>query len=88
MPEKQLKDSVAELHAEIGQMDNVDDHAQEKLDKLVTYSQLKLEHPDDPEHHQRLAEHLSETTSHFEVTHPKLTAIMNQVMMTLSNTGM
>ena len=82
-----LKDSLKKLLAEIGKIESVDNQSREKLDRLASSVQLKLDHPQDARHHQDLIEHLDDAIDHFEVSHPDLTAIMNTIMMTLGNLG-
>jgi seryl-tRNA synthetase len=82
-----LKDSLKRLLAEIGEIESVDDQSREKLDRLASSIQLKLDHPQDARHHQDLIDHLNDAIDHFEVSHPELTASMNTIMMTLGNLG-
>jgi hypothetical protein len=82
-----LKDSLRKLLEEIGKIESVDNQSREKLDRLASSVQLKLDHPQDARHHQHLIEHLDDAIDHFEVSHPDLTAIMNTIMMTLGNLG-
>jgi hypothetical protein len=43
--------------------------------------------PEDAAHHQSLLQDLRQSISQFEVSHPRTTAILNQIMVTLGNMG-
>jgi len=75
------------LEAEIRKMQGLDDISREKLDKLVSYVNMKLQDPQNPAHHHLLIGHLEDNIRHFEVTYPDLTMVMNRMLTMLSNLG-
>ena len=87
MDENDLKKLQKDLDVEIRNMGGLDDISREKLDKLVSYIEMKLQNPHDPAHHDRLLEHLEDNIYYFEATHPDLTTVMNNMLMMLSNLG-
>jgi hypothetical protein len=82
-----LKKLKADLDAQIDKMGSLDDISQEKLDRLVRFVEKKLQEPQDPAHHDRLIRHLEDSIRYFEITHPDLTTVMNDMLMMLSNLG-
>ena len=85
--DEELKKLKGELDAKIRQMDGLDDISREKLDKLMSFVEMKLQKPNDPAHLENLVEHLEDNIQHFEITHPELTTVMNNMLIILSNLG-
>jgi hypothetical protein len=86
--DENLKKLKMDLDAQIREkVDGLDDISREKLDELMRFVEMKLQRPDDPAHHERLVEHLEDNIQHFEVSHPDLTAVMNNMLVMLSNLG-
>jgi hypothetical protein len=85
--DENLKKLKMDLDAEIRKMNGLDDISREKLDKLVSYVDIKLQKPYDPANHERLIGHLEDNIHYFEVTHPDLTMVMNNMLILLSNLG-
>lgn len=84
---QQLEETLAALRGEIAKLPDLDSESKQKLDSLIRNLELKLESPNDRERHHSLTDGLSDSLTHFEVSHPTLTAILNDVMMALSNMG-
>lgn len=84
---EQLETIVAALRAEVTKLSDLDPTSKQKLEELVQNLEVKLESPDDLDHHDSVTESLSDVLTHFEVSHPRLTGILNDVMMALSNMG-
>lgn len=82
---QKLTETLAALRTEIDQLHTDDIESKQRLEQLVENLEKKLEHPDDDDHH--LDEGIKDSITHFEVTHPRITAILNDIMMTLSNMG-
>ncbi len=76
-----------DLDTEIRKTQGLDDISREKLDKLLSYVDMKLQEPQNPAHDQLLIGHLEGNIRHFEVTHPDLTMVMNNMLTMLSNLG-
>ncbi|HAK53850.1 MAG TPA: hypothetical protein DCP38_00005, partial [Acidobacteria bacterium] len=49
--------------------------------------ETRLETPDDIAHHHSLVQDLRQSTLQLEVSHPRATAILNQIMAALGNMG-
>ena len=85
--DEKLKKLKKDLDAQIHKMGDIDDISREKLDKLVSSVEMKLQQPHDPAHQDRLIGHLEDSIRHFEITHSDLTTVMNNMLMLLSNLG-
>ncbi|VGO17850.1 hypothetical protein PDESU_06452 [Pontiella desulfatans] len=82
MPHKEVKQSIGELKSELrkteqetGAFEEVLRHAQEGLERYT------------PEAVQELAQTLRKEAEEFEVEHPRITALINNIMTSLSNLG-
>ncbi len=84
---KKLTETLQRLRAEIENLDIGDRDSKERLDKLVADIEMKINKPDDRDHHTNLVGDLSGSVVHFEVSHPRVTGILNDIMMALSNMG-
>ncbi len=84
---KKLEDTLAALRNEVANLPEEDKHSKEKLNALILNLEKKLASPDNAENHQTLTEGLADSLTHFEVSHPRITGILNDIMMTLSNMG-
>jgi hypothetical protein len=87
MPEKRLQQDIERLRAELGKL-AADDHAtRERLNALISDLETRLARPDDADHHRNLLDSVRRTIHQFETEHPRATAILNDIMVTLSNMG-
>ena len=82
-----LKDELEKLRSEINTLASENTSAREKLDSLITDIEKKLDHPADEDHHTTLIRNLKDAIAQFETQHPRATAILNDIMVTLSNMG-
>lgn len=87
MSEQKLHEALLELKARIGELDLKDGEARQKLQTLVDNIQSRIDQPGSAEESHTLLENLRDAVEHFEVEHPTLTAVLNDLMMTLSNMG-
>lgn len=87
MSETKLNEALQELKTEIAALQVEDTDAKRRLETLVEGLEKKLETPSDEEHHHGLVEDVRDSVEHFEVEYPRLTAILNDIMMALSNMG-
>jgi hypothetical protein len=85
--ESQLSRALEKLRLEIEALDTADEESRRKLEQLVADLESKLENPEDTELHEDLTDQLRDSMLEFEVSHPRLTSIMNDIMMKLSNMG-
>jgi hypothetical protein len=87
--DKQLRERLEELHAELASTESIDDQSMELLDSVLDDIRTLLERVGDApaEEPEGLVERLREATRQFEETHPTLAAAVGRVMDTLSNLG-
>jgi hypothetical protein len=85
--ETELTEALNRLRAEIGALDTADEISRRKVQALVEDLEKKIKSPEDREIHESLTEQLKDSVLHFEVSHPRLTAVMNDIMVRLGNMG-
>ncbi len=85
MPNNKLHDELEKLRTEVNEVTDTDDEAKQKLISLITDLEKKLSEPNDIAHHHNLMQNVKNAISHFETDHPRATAILNDIMVTLSN---
>lgn len=87
MTENKLRDDIEKLRFEIKNL-HADDHAsKEKLQALLQEIEAGLESEEQEKQRTELLDRLKESVKHFETEHPRATAIINDIMVTLSNMG-
>lgn len=86
MKNHQLQEELQKLRNEINQLAASDHESRSKLNQLINDLENKLEDPDSKDN-EGLIDHLKDTIEHFETEHPRATAILNDIMVTLSNMG-
>jgi Domain of unknown function (DUF4404) len=86
MSKEKISASIESLRAEIDNLRVEDAAAKERLDALVVELERQL---DKPEHDggSGLDDSLQELIEQFEVEHPRITGILNDLMVTLSGLG-
>lgn len=82
MPYKKVKNEVEELKRELERSPKETG----KLEEMLTDAGETLERYT-PEAVRELVQSLKDATEEFEVEHPRITSLMNQVMVSLSNLG-
>lgn len=87
MTNTKLKDELEKLRAEVKDLATDNIEATTKLEALISELEKKLEEPSDEDQHNNLVENLKEAITQFETEHPRATAIMNDIMVSLSNMG-
>ncbi|OGT63930.1 MAG: hypothetical protein A3I13_06560 [Gammaproteobacteria bacterium RIFCSPLOWO2_02_FULL_47_50] len=85
MKNKKLHDDLERLRNEINHLATDDIESRKKLNRIIGDLEAKLEKPDDND--DGLVKDIKETIQHFETEHPRATAILNDIMVTLSNMG-
>ena len=85
MKNQQLHEDLQKLRNEVNHLSADDHESREKLVALINDLEKKLENPE--EDNEGLVDHLKETIQHFETEYPRATAILNDIMVTLSNMG-
>ncbi len=87
MTEQRINDALGELRKEIEQLEIGNQAAKERLASLVENIEQRLESSGESEEHHALVEEMRDAITHFEVEHPRITGIINDIMMALSNLG-
>ena len=87
MPEKILRDDIEKLRKEIENLNADEDASKEKLESLLQDIESGLETEEQNKNQSELLARLKESVNHFETEHPRATAIINDIMVTLSNMG-
>ncbi len=87
MSDEQLRQSLNELRSELERLKSEEAQIRERLDALISGVETGLEKPEDTAHLQSLVQDLRQSISQFEVSHPRATGILNQIMVTLGNMG-
>ncbi|MCX7113006.1 MAG: DUF4404 family protein [Candidatus Methylumidiphilus sp.] len=85
MSEQKINDALGALREEGERLDSPE--ARERLTNLVENIEQNVDYTGVSEGHQDLVEDVKEAIVHFEVEHPSVTGILNEVIMTLSNMG-
>ena len=85
MSDDKLRESLDELRSEVERLE--DAKVRERLDALISGVETRLDRPEDTAHHRSLVQDVRQSISEFEVSHPRTTAILNQIMVTLGNMG-
>lgn len=82
----QLEKDIERLKEEAARLPTDDTSGREQLRGLIEQLEAKLAAGgnDDVE---SLLDHLQDSVAHFEAEHPRATAILNDIMVTLSNMG-
>jgi predicted nuclease with TOPRIM domain len=87
MPDKKLRQSLNELRSELERLEAEEAQVRERLDALISGVETRLDEPEDSDQHQTLVEDVRQSISQLEVSHPRATAILNEIMVTLGNMG-
>jgi hypothetical protein len=89
MANPELRENLEKLQQEIQHTQTVDDQGRELLQSLdqEIHQLLQRSEGQDSSAEGSLVAQLEKNIRHFEVTHPALTAAMNQLMAILSNAG-
>ncbi|NKB36082.1 MAG: DUF4404 family protein [Gammaproteobacteria bacterium] len=86
MPEQRIRENLEHLRKEISQLEEGDASAGKRLNVLIDEIETGIQSDYDAQD-QSLVENLQEAITHFETEHPRATAILNDIMLTLSNMG-
>jgi hypothetical protein len=89
MSKRLYRESLTKLAKELKNSTFTDPHAQAVSGSLMDDIQKILEHPGEVTflHHHNLMNNLKISIRHFEVSHPSLTGLMDNVINTLNNLG-
>ena len=84
---KHLDEALNNLRSEIETLDIGNDEARQRLDKLIQDIEKTLANPKHAGADETLGAQLKTSILNFEVSHPRLAAVMNEVMEKLGNMG-
>jgi len=84
---KRLETAIRELRAEIGTLAAGDDQARERLERLVQDIEATLADPKRAGAREGLAGRLQASILGFEASHPRVAAVVNEVVEQLGNMG-
>lgn len=84
MPKEKANKLLHQLRTEIEQQASLPDNDKQRMGKLVQDIEQGL---NEDKISEELNSKLADTVTEFEATHPRLTAIINDIMVTLSNMG-
>ena len=89
MSEKNLRVLLEELHTELPKVDNVDEKGQALLRDLEVDIRVLLERSGDEEVYssKSILRLLKSAMDHFEITHPKFTIAISELINGLNNAG-
>ncbi len=85
MSERQLQEQLERLRALVNEIGAEKPESLERLNRLVSDIEVRLEDRGGGRHD--LADAVKDAIRHFEVEHPRATAVLNDIMVTLGNMG-
>jgi hypothetical protein len=87
MTEDSLRDVLQDLRTELARGNQRDPAVRARLEALMSELEVKLDRPDDGEHHETLVGSLRESLRNLGPQHPRATALLNRVMVALGEAG-
>ena len=87
MSDEQLRRSLTALRAELDRLEAKEAEVRERLDTLIASVETHVDAPGDTAHHASLVRDLRQSVLDLEVSHPRATAILNQITAALGNIG-
>ena len=87
MSDEQLRKSLEELRSELARLEAEEVRVRERIDALIEGVEARIAGPADSTDDQSLVQDIRDSISEFEVSHPRTTAILNEIMVTLGNMG-
>lgn len=82
-----LHDDLEKLRGELENLAGDDNAARERISELLNEVEKGLDESSDTEIDDNMLEGIREAITQFETEHPRTTAILNDIMVTLSNMG-
>lgn len=87
MSKQDLREALERLHAEIELLGKKDDVLKQRLDALIEEVEQQIAGEGVETDAAGLIEKLQQQVEQFETQHPRVTGILNHIMLTLSNMG-
>ena len=84
---EEIHKCLERLRSELNKLEGDDVLIKEQVNGLISAVEHRLEHPDDSTHRKTLNQNTHSFIKQFETEHPRMTGILNQIMMTLSKLG-
>ncbi len=86
MTEQTLRDLLGKLHDELQRIESVDEKGRDLLRNLDADVRALLERSGEAES-ASIAKSIQSAMDHFEITHPKLTMALSEMLTALNNAG-
>ena len=88
MDKQQLREQLEKLHAELQDVESLNEKDRALLQNLASDVREALNREDeDAEHYNSLGERLKETVAEIEASHPRITLLMRQIIDQLAFMG-
>lgn len=87
MSKQKLHYDLEKLRDEINHIAVEDTESRDKLNQLISELETQFNNPVGEVQDQGVLTNVKEAIEHFETDHPRATAILNDIMVTLSNMG-
>ncbi|NOY76844.1 MAG: DUF4404 family protein [Calditrichaeota bacterium] len=87
MSDERLRKSIKNLRAEIDRIDAGNAVTRDKMEHLLGELEDQLDHPEDSEKFHKLADRVEALIAEYEAKHPRLSAALEEILVTLSNMG-
>lgn len=81
MPKQELQSLVSKLSSESKNLEGLDQAAEQKLEALINKMEQEIQSPD------QVATGIQNAIAEFEITHPKITCILEEITVLLGNMG-
>lgn len=86
MSKDNLRNDLERLRSEVNQLSGGQPETRQRLDSLITDLENRID-TEVSDNDGNLIEDISDYIKRFETEHPRATAILNDIMVTLSNMG-
>ena len=87
MKKEELQNSLEALESEIEQLQQADDAVKNHMRSLINEIEAHIDETDDASDEESVLGSIRNSIEEFEVEHPRITGILNRIMMTLSDMG-
>lgn len=87
MSKKELNKSLQDLRAELDKLGTDNDDIKEKIDSLATGIEGEINNLDNTKYIDSLIQNIQEHVEQLETDHPRITGVLNRIMVTLSGLG-
>lgn len=88
MTDQRLRQALGTLHQELNHAEGIDDASHQRLKKLAAAMEQGLGEVHHPEHRHGLVKLLRDEVAYLELSHPRITDALNEILTILSAGGM